>query len=357
MTIRAVSSPINEASVASVHVEKQEQVAGGIRFDWLMLFSCAWLLGGGYLDAWAHNHIRLETFFTPWHAVLYSGLLVVLLFHVGALVRNRLRGYSWRYAIPAGYELSLLGIVGFAFGGVGDMIWHTLFGIELNIDGALSPTHLILATCIGLIVAGPFRAAWKRPDISPSDQPSFLSLLPMILSLTLTYSAVTLIGQIAHPFVFLWPSSTRQDPFSYQALAVVSIILQAIILMGFVLITLRRWQLPFGTFTVVLTLNMFMLSFMQDHYLLIAVSAVTGLLTDVLLWWLKPSVRQPDALFLFAFMVPSFWYLVYFLTLISTTGIAWTVHLWLGSTVVAGIAGWLLSYLLVPPALPGEQKK
>ena len=354
MAIRAVSSPVNEASA---HIEKQQQVAGGVRFDWLMLLSCAWLLGGGYLDAWAHNHIRLETFFTPWHAVLYSGLLVVLILHVGAWVRNHLRGYAWRYAIPAGYELSLLGIVGFALGGVGDLIWHSLFGIELNIDGALSPTHLILATCIGLIVAGPFRAAWKRTDISPSDRPRFVSLLPMILSLALTYSSVTLIGQIAHPFVFLWPSSTRQDPFSSQALAVVSIILQAIILMGFALIMLRRWQLPFGTFTVVLTLNMFMLSFMQDHYLFIAVSAVTGVLTDVLLWWFKPSVQQPQALRLFAFIVPSLWYLLYFLTLISTTGITWTVHLWLCSTVVAGIAGWLLSYLLVPPALPAEQKQ
>ena len=132
--------------------------------------------------------------------------------------------------------------------------------------------------------------------------------------------------------------------------------LQAIILMGFALVSIRRWQLPFGTFTLVMTLNMFLLSFMQDHYLLILISAVTGLLADILIWGLKPSVQRPDALRLFAFIVPSFWYMLYFLTLISTTGIAWTVHLWLGSTVVAGIAGWLVSYLLVPPQVPGEQQ-
>jgi len=114
------------------------QVASSTRFDWLMLIPCVWLLGGGYTDAWAHNHIRLETFFTPWHAVLYSGLLAVLVFHVGALIINRLRGYAWRYSLPQGYWLSLVGIIGFVFGGVGDLIWHTLFGIELNIEGALS---------------------------------------------------------------------------------------------------------------------------------------------------------------------------------------------------------------------------
>ena len=34
-------------------------------------------LGGATLDGWAHTHVpeRLETFFTPWHAVLYSGFL------------------------------------------------------------------------------------------------------------------------------------------------------------------------------------------------------------------------------------------------------------------------------------------
>ena len=347
MTIRATSSELRIA-----YLEEKGQVAGSTRFDWLMLIPCAWLLGGGYLDAWAHNHVRLETFFTPWHAVLYSGLLAVLIFHFGALIRNHLKGFSWHQAMPDGYGLSLLGIAGFFFGGIGDMIWHTLFGIELNIEGALSPTHLILALCIGLIVAGPFRAAWKRSN--RQAKPGLIPLLPMIISLALTLSAITLITQIAHPFVFLWPVGTQQDPFSYQALAVVSILFQAIILMGLVLLTIRRWSLPFGTFTLVLTLNITFLSFMQDHYLLIPVGTLTGLVADLLIRQLKPSSVRPDALRLFAFIVPTFFYLLYFLTLIFTTGISWTIHLWLGSTVAAGIAGWLLSFLLVPPQIPEE---
>lgn len=34
-------------------------------------------LGGGYLDGWAHLKFgsALETFFTPWHAVRYGGML------------------------------------------------------------------------------------------------------------------------------------------------------------------------------------------------------------------------------------------------------------------------------------------
>src|SRR5207244_1365399 len=109
-------------------------------------------------------------------------------------------------------------------------------------------------------------------------------------------SSITLISQIAHPFVFLWPSSSQQDQFSYQALAVVSIILQSIILTSVILLAIRRWSLPFGTFTLMLTLNIAMLSFMQDHYFLIPIAALAGLVADLLYWRLKPSVTHVDAL-------------------------------------------------------------
>ncbi len=57
-----------------------------------------------------------------------------------------------------GYGLSLLGVSIFALGGVSDMIWHMLFGIEVNVDALLSPTHLLLAVGMALIVSGPLRA-------------------------------------------------------------------------------------------------------------------------------------------------------------------------------------------------------
>ena len=95
---------------------------------------------------------------------------------------------------------------------------------------------------------------------------------------------------------------------------------------------------------------------MQDHYLLIPAAVLSGFVADLLVWRLKPSVAKPDAVRLFAFIVPSTLYLLYFLTLMLTIGIVWTVHLWLGSTVVAGIAGWSLSYLLVSPKILGESE-
>ena len=45
----------------------------------------------------------------------------------------------------------------------------------------------------------------------------------------------------------------------------------------------------------------------------------------------------------------------YFLDLMLTHGIIWSIHLWLGSCVMAGIVGLVLSYLLVPPQGPREE--
>ncbi|HEY6406698.1 MAG TPA: hypothetical protein VIY29_04430 [Ktedonobacteraceae bacterium] len=347
MTVRAVSDEF-----AADEVTEKKQVSGTALYDWGVIAVSTWLIAGIYADGWAHNHLRLENFFTPWHGVLYSGLLVVTVFFVGTFIRNRLRGYPVRLAMPAGYELSFFGVILFFFAGIGDLVWHTLFGIELNIDGALSPTHIAIVVSTTLIVAGPYRAAWQRKDTTANQ--TLVALLPMLLSLMYTLAAITVIAQFAHPFVFLWPSKANQDPFTVQALAVVSIVLQTIILMGFVLLTVRRWKLPFGAFTLVYTLNIALLSIMQDTYMMIVVAALAGLIADVLVWQLKPSVERPNSIRIFAFAVPVTIYLLYFLMLTFTAGVHWTIHLWLGSTVVAGITGLLLSYILLPPRIPGE---
>jgi hypothetical protein len=47
--------------------------ARGLVLPWVLLATSAWTVAGIYLDGWAHNHGKVDSFFTPWHAVLYSG--------------------------------------------------------------------------------------------------------------------------------------------------------------------------------------------------------------------------------------------------------------------------------------------
>src|SRR6266550_8223922 len=114
-------------------------------FEWTVVALSTWLMSGAYLDAWAHRHLaRLETFITPWHGVLYSGIFAILIFLGVSALRNQARGNRLDQALPAGYNLSLLGAVLFGIGGAIDMLWHLHFGIEVNLAALISPPHLLL---------------------------------------------------------------------------------------------------------------------------------------------------------------------------------------------------------------------
>lgn len=309
------------------------------------------------LDGWAHNHIpSLETFFTPWHAVLYSGYLAVAAFLVFVLVRNHRRGYTWQQALPEGYSLSLTGAGIFAVGGVLDLIWHVLFGIEKNVEALLSPTHLMLALGAVLMVSGPFRAAWRR---LPGDaEESRSNLFPMLFSLAYMLAIFTFFTQFANPIANSYADQHTIEQL--EDLGIASILLQTALFMGFTLPTLRRWRLPLGAFTLISVLNSIVASLMAKSSLVIAVAllaTLTGLLIDLLYMRLKPAVERKAALHLFAFVVPVVINGMYFLGLAAIKGIAWSVHLWVGSIVMAGIVGLMLSYVLVPPQMPAKQKE
>jgi hypothetical protein len=108
--------------------------------------------------------------------------------------------------------------------------------------------------------------------------------------------------------------------------------------------------LPVGSLTLVFTLNAVLMSFMHDQYRFIPAAALAGLAADLLLRWLRPSVVRSGPLRLFAFAIPAIYYALYFVVLIVTQGLGWSVHLWTGSIVLAGVVGLLLSYLIIPPA-------
>jgi len=176
----------------------EEPPVGNVGFDWVAALLSAWMLGGLYLDGWAHSHGEVDdVFFTPWHAVLYSGVLIMFVFLVFNQSRSMSKGHAWRRALPKGYLLSLVGAALFLLGGALDFLWHTLFGIEVSLETLLSPTHLLLATSGVLMMSGPMRAVWSR---LPADEARGWRVLgPMVLSATLVLSVLTFFTQFAHP--------------------------------------------------------------------------------------------------------------------------------------------------------------
>ena len=326
---------------------------GGVAFQWIMVALLGLLLGGLFLDGWAHTHNRVDqSFFTPWHAAFYSGYASVALGLAGALLLNYRRGYVARKAVPRGYELSLLGVAMFGGGGGFDLWWHSSFGIERSMEAATSPPHLLLALGMALMFTGPFRAAWRNP--APAS--GLLARLPALLSLCYTWALLGFMTQYVHPFVSPW-ASTYQGGGSGKIIGVSSVLLQTAVLMSLLLLTLRRWELPLGSLTIVFTLNAVLISVLEDRFAVIPGAFVAGLLADLLGRWLRPSYQRSFAFRLYAFAIPVVVYACYFATLAWTTGIAWTLHLWFGSIFLAGGVGWLLSYLVLPPQIPAEQEE
>ena len=326
-----------------------------VEFDWLVVLLEALWVGGVFVDGWAHAHGKVDqSFFTPWHAILYTGFFVNALFFASVAWRNHARGYPWSRSVPRGYEFAALGVGIFLVGGALDLLWHLLFGIEKSLSATLSPTHLMLALGVFLAASGPFRAAWLRPPAHQRE--SLVQLLPMLVSLAYVLSILTFFTQYANPIVQSW--ADKQTPQEMQELGVASILLSTSLLIGVVLLSIRRWQLPLGSFTIMLTINLVLTSFLANPsppvLFVVVLAIINGLLIDALNLALKPSVERVTALRLFAFLVPVVTEMIYFFAIQTLHGIAWVVHLWTGSIVLAGVVGLLLSYLIV--TMPGQQE-
>jgi len=362
-------------SAVAAHLDRGQAVSavGGVRYDALVAGVGTVFLAGAYLDVWAHVHVpELETFFTPWHAVFYAGFLAVAAVTVAPLLRRRPARTTWVDALPAGYDRSLIGVLLFTLGGVLDMLWHLVFGVEADVEALLSPSHLVLATGAALFLTGPLRAAWRRRDARAG--------WPAIVSLGLLLSVFSFFTQYSHHFGRPWPAAGNrpiaavfrtvapdpvfrnaeiQNVYVAHGFGVGSVLLQSAIFSGILLLAVRRWgfQLPLGAFCVIFGLNALLLGAARDQLHLVPGAIVAGIAADVLLRVLRPSAGRRWSLRCFALAVPTVYFAAYFANLALVRGVWWSVPLWSGTIVLVGLVGWLASWLVVPPPIPDTSRQ
>jgi hypothetical protein len=321
-------------------------------YDSLMVVLGLWLLVGMFADAWAHANKLVDTFFTPWHGIIYSGLAANAIAVFAVIWRNQNRGFrGWR-AIPAGYEASAVGVVIFAASGVADMLWHSLLGIEFQLEAEFSPSHIGLMIGFFLLINGPFRSLWqRRRQAFRSWQRDWRDYLPLLLSVTFTLGFLWLTFVPFHPFYTVWLSAPEVDQVGKNnavLLGMSSIVINVAIWMSLLLISLRRFQLLPGTVTFVLAFNALGICAFTSNWQFFPGAVVTGLLADVFLWKLRPSVRNLTAYRLFAALVPFVFYALYVFEVGLSTGIAWSLPFVGGVFIIPGTVGLLISYLIVP---------
>jgi hypothetical protein len=320
----------------------------GVRFDWLVIAASAWLLGGLYWDGWAHGYGLPDSFWTVWHAAFYSGYVAAAAVIFGAIARARPQSATWRDAIPAGYEAAVAGVFVFGFGGVFDMAWHTIFGIELSTDALLSPSHLVLALGIALIVSGPLLAAWRR-----GASGGLVAQLPAVLSLTALLSLFTFFSLFAGPYSAVVGTGAKPSDATLVR-SVLGMYLFSAFVVGLALVALRRGTLPIGSLTVLLGVNGIAMILMRGHTSLdiqvvfSLVAIVAGAIGDLLLWRLRPSDSRALQLHAFAFALPVVYLAIYLAVVLLRVGSGWTVPELTGMVTLCGVVGLMLSFVAAP---------
>lgn len=122
----------------------------------LVAIGVALQVGAANWDIIWHGVVNVESFFTPPHTVLYSGVgLSLIATFAGILFSIRQKTslkkpYSIYYKIPNPLKLIALGCLVEVFSGQFDNWWHANFGF----DGLLSPPHLMLISGMLLSILG-----------------------------------------------------------------------------------------------------------------------------------------------------------------------------------------------------------
>jgi hypothetical protein len=330
----------------------------------------AWLIAGLFVDGWAHNtRPVLETFFTPWHALFYSGFAAVVAWMGWSVWRRRPGAGSWRAAVPAGYGLGLAGAAIFLVSGIGDMSWHLAFGIERDIAALLSPTHLGLFLGAFLIVTTPLRSAWADPALG--RQAGLGRLLPAVLSVTLAGCLTAFMFQYLHPVDENVVSIGRaqgleQDFTSFQypfvwRLAVqggiAGFVLSTALLFGPLLFLLRRWRPPAGSAAITIGVQCVAVQAMtgfEDGGLAV-LGLVGAVVVEVLLAVLRPAEPPRRRLRVFCAAAPvGFWGVYLGGIALGDGGLGWKAELWGGALVWSSLTLLALAMVMFPPPVPVE---
>lgn len=332
------------------------------REDAVTVLLSTWTILGLFLDGWAHEHLReLESFFTPWHGVFYSGFVATALW-IAKIVSDRRDGGPWWPAVPVGYRGAVVGVAAFTVGGVGDALWHTAFGVEATIDALLSPTHVVLFAGQVLILTAPPRAGVARAT-APGGGDDGLSV-PSWRQAGLPVASATLATSlVAFFFVYLWgPGATwvyrrTFDPITERGEVAVmagigAMLVATAVMVGPVLWLLQRWRTPRGGITVLfVTVNVLVVGAFDRDPSAVAAAFAAGVVADLLAVHRRDRRTRLRAV---GAVTPVVLSATVFALQHAGPGVAWQPELWGGAIVFSGLLGLALAVLATPESPVGR---
>lgn len=308
----------------------------------------AWLVVGVFVDGWAHfNRPGFETFFTPWHAVLYSGAAALFTWLVLPTATATQPDRVWAAAAAAIFTV----------GGLGDLLWHLAFGVETGLSALVSPTHLLLLLG-GLIgVTAPLRESRDR------RLDGFRAALPVLGAVTLAAALGTFFLLYVSPFAADAPTVAvtaipegapgHEEGEATAVTGLASYLVSTVIVVVPLLVLRLRGLLPFGAITVVVTtialLSSGVTQFAQPAAPVAALTA--GLAADLLVRTGR-RLPEPAQLLLLGAVVPLLLWGAQLGALALTAVVRWPAELVVGVLVLSTMFGAALALLAVPRRSP-----
>jgi hypothetical protein len=176
-------------------------------------------ISGSNWDIVWHGIGNVETFFTPPHSVIYSGVVLAIGSVIGGTIqaafriRQQKNDATWFVllsvpsSLPLAIKLAAIGCILQLTAGPFDFLWHSLFGF----DGLLSPPHSVLAVGMLTTALGALIGIYGhyRNHSSKINNASSLSLLFSKLSLIIGF-AVFLMVAVGMVLMFTLPFSKGQ---------------------------------------------------------------------------------------------------------------------------------------------------
>lgn len=313
------------------------------RRDLVVALATLWLTGGLYLDGWAHSHVpKLETFFTPWHGVLYSGYAALALTLVPRVLwRGRPAG-ALRDWVPAGYGLGLLGAALFAAGGAVDMLWHTLLGVEADLEALLSPPHLLLLTAGMLMITTPVRAAAARGAAqSPAGAPLAGDVPVLLCMLSATGIAAFFLNYLS-PFIDA--PAAFETYGEGQAFGLAQYLtFSTLVVVAALFVWTRLGRIPAGLITVVVAAASIPDGVFNDFKHLAAQlwPLLGAAAADAAVRWV--AARHPRLVPVAAgALIPLLVLATHLIGVQTSLGVAWSEELWAGVVVLTALGGAVL---------------
>ena len=330
--------------------------------DWLMTFAGVWTISGLFIDGHHHLFESVESFFNPWHAIMYSGGIFAVVVLLWTALKNRRGDYFFWNAVPDGYQQSMVGVAFIVIGGIADMIWHAFFGFEHQLDLLVSPPHLVLLAALFFLVTGPIRSALTRPD----PPITLLAQLPMLICMGLAAETLQFMTQIA-----FYPEALMRDRplsqivyhndqfvlsaflFYRQALEMIIVIWQSVLLAAVALYVSARFRPALGAFVVLCVAEKLWIGAdlsrdVGEFSLVLAASVLAGIAGDMIARYMQPTLTVPNAFRVLGMVIPAAYFGAYFLLAVPLFGGTWWSFTFVfGAIVEAGIAGLCVSQLFL----------